>query len=208
MNRIAIAVISPIPGLRKAAVCAMNLRWIAVAVVAVAVIGCPQSNIKHPDAQGAADKAPVDVAAKAQADAARAEKESSLVASPAGDKAAIRKMERDWAVLVVKGDTATMLGMGVDNCMFMDATGHLNTLKQIVADVKSGALVFESMQINDLKVRVYGDAAVVFGLETEKSTYKGEDTSGQNRFTDTFVKRNGRWLCAASHSTRLAPPEP
>ena len=201
MNRIAIAVISPILGLRKAATCAMNLRWIAVAVVAMAVIGCPQSNIKNPNAQ-------VDVAAKAQADAARAEKESSLVASPAGDKAAIRKMERDWAVLVVKGDTAAMLGMGVDNCMFMDATGHLNTLKQIVADVKSGALVFESMQINDLKVRVYGDAAVVFGLETEKSKYKGEDTSGQYRFTDTFVKRNGHWLYVASHSTRLAPPEP
>jgi ketosteroid isomerase-like protein len=201
MNRIAIAVINSIPGLRKAAVCAMNLRWIAVAVVAVAVIGCPQSNIKNPNAQ-------VDVAAKAQADAARAEKESSLVASPAGDKAAIRKMERDWAVLVVKGDTATMLGMGVDNCMFMDASGHLNTLKQIVADVKSGALAFESMQINDLKVRVYGDAAVVFGLETEKSNYKGEDTSGQYRFTDTFVKRNGHWLYVASHSTRLTPPKP
>jgi ketosteroid isomerase-like protein len=208
MNRIAIAVISPILGLRKAAMCAMNLRWIAVAVVAVAVIGCPQSNIKNPDAQGGADKAQVDVVAKAQADAARAEKESSLVASPAGDKAAIRKMERDWAVLVVKGDTATMLGMGVDNCMFMDASGHLNTLKQIVADVKSGALAFESMQINDLKVRVYGDAAVVFGLETEKSNYKGEDTSGQYRFTDTFVKRNGHWLYVASHSTRLTPPKP
>jgi ketosteroid isomerase-like protein len=208
MNRIAIAVISPILGLPKAAVCAMNLRWIAVAVVAVAVIGCPQSNIKNPDAQGAADKARVDVAAKAQAAAARAEKESSLVASPAGDKAAIRKMERDWAVVVVKGDTATMLGMGVDNCMFMDASGHLNTLKQIVADVKSGALAFESMQINDLKVRVYGDAAVVFGLETEKSNYKGEDTSGQYRFTDTFVKRNGHWLYVASHSTRLTPPKP
>jgi ketosteroid isomerase-like protein len=201
MNRIAIAVISPIPGLRKAAVCAMNLRWIAVAVVAMAVIGCPQSNIKNPNAQ-------VDVAAKAQADAARAEKESSLVASPAGDKAAIRKMERDWAVLVVKGDTATMLGMGVDNCMFMDASGHLNTLKQIVADVKSGALAFESMQINDLKVRVYGDAAVVFGLETEKSKYKGEDTSGQYRFTDMFVKRNGHWLYVASHKTRLTPSKP
>ena len=200
MNRIAIAVINSIPGLRKAAVCAMNLRWIAVAVVAVAVIGCPQSNIKNPDAQGAADKARVDVA--------RAKQESSLVASPAGDKAAIRKMERDWAVLVVKGDTATMLGMGVDNCTFMDASGRLNTLKQIVADVESGALTFESMQIDDLKVRIYGDAAVVFGLETEKSKYKGEDTSGQYRFTDTFVKRNGHWLYVASHSTRLTPPKP
>ena len=191
MNRIAIAVISAILGLRKAAMWAMNLRWIAVAVVAMAVIGCPQSNIKSPDAQ---------------ADVARAKQKSSLAASFAENKAAIRDVERDWAVLVVKRDTATMLSMGTDRCMFMDASGHANTFKQIVADVESGALTFESMQIDDLKVRVYGDAAVVFGLETEKSTYKGEDTSGQYRFTDTFVKRNGRWLCAASHKTRLTPP--
>jgi ketosteroid isomerase-like protein len=117
-------------------------------------------------------------------------------------------MERDWAVLVVKRNTATMLSMGIDNCMFMDASGNLNTLKQIVADVMSGALAFESIQMNDLKVRVYGDAAVVFGLETEKSKYKGEDTSGQYRFTDMFVKRNGHWLYVASHKTRLTPSKP
>jgi ketosteroid isomerase-like protein len=197
MNRIAIAVIRPILGLRKAVMWAMNLRWIAVAVVAMAVIGCPKSNIKNPDAQAAA--------AKAQADVARAEQ---TAAPPAGDKAVVRKMERDWAVLVVKGDTAAMLSMGTDNCMFIDASGYANTLKQVVADVKSGALTFESMHIDDLKVRIYGDAAVVFGLETEKSKYKGEDTSGQYRFTDTFVKRNGHWLYVASHKTRLTPPKP
>jgi ketosteroid isomerase-like protein len=200
MNRIAIAVIRPILGLRKAAMWAMNLRWIAVAVVAMAVIGCPKSNVKNPDAQAAADKA--------QADVARAEQKSSPAAPPAGDKAVIRKMERDWAVLVVKRDTAAMLSMGTDNCMFIDASGYVNTLKQIVADVKSGALTFESMHIDDLKVRIYGDAAVVFGLETEKSKYKGEDTSGQYRFTDTWMKRNGRWLCAASAHIRITPAKP
>ncbi|MEP6709698.1 MAG: nuclear transport factor 2 family protein [Verrucomicrobiota bacterium] len=200
MNRIAIAVISPILGLRKAAIGAMNLRWMALAFVAMAVIGCPQSNIKNPDAQAAADKAKADVTGAGQ--------KSSPVATPARDKAAIRKMERDWADLVVRRDTAAMLGMGTDDCMFMDASGHANTLKQIVADVKSGALTFESMHIDDLKVRIYGDAAVVFGLETQKSKYKGEDTSGQYRFTDTWVKRNGRWFCVVAANTRVSPAKP
>ncbi len=53
-------------------------------------------------------------------------------------------------------------------------------------------------------MRAYGDTAVVHGLETEKSSYKGKDTSGQYRFTDVFVKRNGRWQAIATQVTRVA----
>jgi ketosteroid isomerase-like protein len=53
-------------------------------------------------------------------------------------------------------------------------------------------------------VHVDGDTAVVFGLETEKSTYKGADSSGQYRFTDVFVKRNGVWKAIATHVTKVA----
>ena len=133
---------------------------------------------------------------------ARAEQKNSPVA---GDEAAILKLENDWPALVVKRDTATILSMGTDDCTFVFPGGELVTLKQIAADMKSGALTWESMHVDDLKVRIYGDSAVVFGLETEKSKYKGEDTSGQYRFTDTWVKRNGRWLCVVSANTRVQP---
>jgi ketosteroid isomerase-like protein len=73
-----------------------------------------------------------------------------------------------------------------------------------VADVKSGTLKVHAMHIDDLKVRVYGDSAVVFGLETEKSQFKGKDSSGQYRFVDTWLKRNGRWVCVASGNIRVA----
>jgi ketosteroid isomerase-like protein len=61
------------------------------------------------------------------------------------------------------------------------------------------------MHLDDLKVRVFGDAGVAVGLETEKSRYKGKDTSGQYRFTDTWLKRDGRWLCVASAATVVTP---
>jgi ketosteroid isomerase-like protein len=48
-----------------------------------------------------------------------------------------------------------------------------------------------------------GDTAVVHGLWTEKSTLNGKDTSGQYRFTDTFIKRDGRWQAVATFSTKL-----
>ena len=124
-------------------------------------------------------------------------------ASSSGDKAAITKMEQDWAVAFVKKDAAAMFSMGTGDCLLAYSTGELVTLKQLSADVKSGVLTVKSMHVDDLKVRVYGDSAVVFGLETEKSQYKGKDSSGQYRFVDTWLKRNGQWLCVASGNIRV-----
>jgi len=37
-----------------------------------------------------------------------------------------------------------------------------------------------------------------------KGTYKGQDLSGKYRFTDTWVKRNGKWDVVASQYTKVA----
>ena len=50
---------------------------------------------------------------------------------------------------------------------------------------------------------VAGDTAIVHGLWTEKSTLNGKDMSGQYRFTDTFIKRDGRWQAVGTFSTKL-----
>jgi len=70
--------------------------------------------------------------------------------------------------------------------------------------IKSGDSVITSWVKDEMKVRVYGDAAVVTGRDTIKETYKGKDTSDQYRFTDTWVKRAGRWQCVAAHSSVIA----
>jgi hypothetical protein len=45
--------------------------------------------------------------------------------------------------------------------------------------------------------------AAVHGLWTEKSSLNGKDTSGTYRYTDTFIKRDGRWQAVATFTTKL-----
>ncbi len=124
-------------------------------------------------------------------------------ASSADDKKAITKLEQEWPEAFVKKDTAKMLSMGTPECWFTTPNGQIISLKDFVVNVKSGAYTVQSMHLDDLKVRIYGDTAVVFGLETEKSKYNGKDSSGQYRFVDTWMKRNGQWLCVASANTAV-----
>jgi ketosteroid isomerase-like protein len=53
---------------------------------------------------------------------------------------------------------------------------------------------------------VYGEVAVVTGKNTIKGTWEDieRDISGPYRFTDVFVRRDGRWQCVASQASRIA----
>jgi ketosteroid isomerase-like protein len=59
------------------------------------------------------------------------------------------------------------------------------------------------MESEDFRVRVYGDSAVVTALTRTKGKFTGQDFSTQERATDVFVKRDGRWQCVLTHLTRF-----
>ena len=70
-----------------------------------------------------------------------------------------------------------------------------------LADAK--LTTFSSMELTDLKVTVFGDTAIAIGTFTDKGTYKGKPFNHRGRFTDTWVRMNGKWLCVATHSSLI-----
>ncbi len=68
-----------------------------------------------------------------------------------------------------------------DDYIVTDADSIVSTKAQETAFLKSGEFAVTSCLHHELKVRIYGDAAVVTGRATIKETYKGEDVSGQER---------------------------
>ena len=127
-------------------------------------------------------------------------------AKRANDEQIIRQLMQDWAEALVKGDQAAIDRITSADWMLTDPQGMLISKAQSDAHRKSGTVKFESFKLDELKVRVYGDTAVVHGLATRKSSYQGKDTSGQYRSTDVFIKSNGRWQAIAAHVTRVAKP--
>jgi ketosteroid isomerase-like protein len=115
------------------------------------------------------------------------------------------QMERAWTDALLKNDPAALEKVLAPDWVGVGASGT-NTQAQYVADLKSGALKMESQTVGEMKVRIFGDAAVVTGSEDEKSTFQGIDTSGHYVWTDVYAKRKGRWQAVASQLT-LVPPK-
>jgi len=113
-------------------------------------------------------------------------------------------IEQEMDDAVVKGDTSASERYLSDNCVITDPGGIVMDKTRSISDLKSGDLKIESSKLEDMKVQVYGNTAVVTYGTTDKGTYKGKDISGKYRWTDVFVKRNGRWQIVADQATRVA----
>jgi hypothetical protein len=83
-------------------------------------------------------------------------------------------------------------------------TGAMMTRAEALRMCKAPEGTLQTLISDDLSVRAFGDAAVVTGRTTAT-------TAGANpqtvilRFTDVFIRRDGRWQAVASQATRLAP---
>jgi ketosteroid isomerase-like protein len=113
-------------------------------------------------------------------------------------------MERDWTKAGLDKDAAALDRIVADDWTAIDFQGKAETKAQALADLKSGSSTLQTVELGEMKVRVFGNTAVVTGSDTEKSTYKGKDSSGKYVWMDVFVNRNGHWQAVASESTKVA----
>lgn len=118
----------------------------------------------------------------------------------------IRRLESERSQASLRGDFATLERIVADDFSTVGTSGAVRNKAQWIGDHKSGALKVESQTFADVNVRVYGDAAIITGLMTQKGLDKGKDISGQVRFTRVYVKRNGQWQIVAGHNSRAAQP--
>lgn len=118
----------------------------------------------------------------------------------------IKKMEKERAAAVVKGDWAKLEKETSDDYTLININGQLSNKSQMVDGFKSGQSKLTTDDISDMNVRMYGDVAVVTGTVTVKGTMGGKDVDGQAMFTRVYVKKDGHWQSVALQQTRVSNP--
>ena len=129
---------------------------------------------------------------------------TSLTAQSGNAEQTLLQLERDWEQANAKNDAAALERILAPEFVSTDSDGRVTTRAQNLARRKSGVVKYSAFTQDDYKVQVMGDTAIVTGRITMKAVRDGKDISGQERFTDTFVRRGGQWQAVATHSSRVA----
>jgi ketosteroid isomerase-like protein len=124
-------------------------------------------------------------------------------ADAAGDEAAIIQMIHDTCKAYLHADVAKMTELLTEDFTLTDASGVITTRADDIEIAKKGTLKYDIFENYDMKVRLYGDSAVVTGKTRVKGKVGENPFAAEFQFTDTIVRRDGRWLFAASHISRL-----
>ena len=123
----------------------------------------------------------------------------SLAQTTGGTEKAVAELEQQWMQSQITNNPDLVAPLLAESFAGTGADGKVSTKAQELADAK--ATKYTSMKYEDVKVTVYGDAAVATGVSRATGTRpEGKPIDDHVRWTDTWVKMpSGKWQCVASH---------
>jgi ketosteroid isomerase-like protein len=111
------------------------------------------------------------------------------------------RVEEEFTNAIVKNNPEEIRRFVTDDWIIINADGGIIEKERFLEVIKSGALTHEMMQSDDIRVRVYGDSAVVSALTRSKGKFMGQEFTTHERSTDVFVRRDGQWRCVLTQLT-------
>ena len=115
---------------------------------------------------------------------------------------AVQKLERAWLDAYEQHDEKAMNAIVADDFTITFPKGSMQSKAQILASLKGPRPAGRSIKFHteDVQARVYGDTVILIGRVVTEYQRDGQTASKEEqRYTDTYVKRNGRWQVVASH---------
>jgi len=111
------------------------------------------------------------------------------------------KVEKEFTDAIVKNNPEKIREFVTEDWMIINADGGIIEMERFLEVIQSGALTHEMMESDDMRVRIYGDTAVVSALTRSKGTFMGQEFTTHERSTDVFVRHDGKWRCVLTQLT-------
>lgn len=124
-----------------------------------------------------------------------------LRADPAAELEAASKA---YDAAVSKADIRALDGLLLPAVVFTTATGRVMDKKAVLAMLASPDTRYESVESDKVERAITGDLAIETGRVRVRGIRNGKPVNETQRYTDVWVRRDGRWQLAAEH-TSLAP---
>lgn len=111
-----------------------------------------------------------------------------------------------WASAELRGDTAFLEAQLTDDFIGIGPLGFMLTKQEWLARHRSGDLKYEAFNLDEVKVRVYNDAAVLTGRQVQHGAYRSNPIQGKFRTTLVVVQQQGHWQLASLQLSTIGQP--
>src|SRR5580658_2312036 len=118
-------------------------------------------------------------------------------------RAQVLGLEKTWNQAYKTGDTKALAAILDNSLVLVEDDGSLKTKSEFLASVKSSSANQEQVAPESLTVRVFGNTAIAIGVIAVKETHGGKSVVHRERFIDTWINRNGSWICIATDATPM-----
>ncbi len=98
-------------------------------------------------------------------------------------------LEKAWNQAYKAGDTKALAAILDNSLILVEDDGSLKTKSEFLASVKASSGNQEQVAPESLTVRVFGNTAIAIGV--------------RERFIDTWINKNGSWICIATNATPI-----
>ena len=127
---------------------------------------------------------------------------SSLAQTPAQKE--VLQFERDACKAFLDADIPALERVLTPDFTLTVSNGEVSTRADEINELQTKRVHYDVFENYDMLARLYGDdTAVVLGKTRVKGTADGKPFDRIVQFTDTLIKRDGRWQLAAGHVSRI-----
>jgi uncharacterized protein (TIGR02246 family) len=113
----------------------------------------------------------------------------------------VMALNRAWADAITKGDAAVLDRLFADDVIVTSGSGAIRDKAGEIKDAAGAPdpdfVWTRPFTTEDVRVKIYRDAAAVTGLAKWAFRYKGQEVNQERRYTQLYVKQQGQWRIVA-----------
>jgi ketosteroid isomerase-like protein len=114
---------------------------------------------------------------------------------------AFQKIEDDFNKAVISNKVDEIKKCVTEDWVLVDSQGGIIPQEGFFRVLEQGLLSHNTMTKQILRVKVYGDIALVTGRGQNTGSWQGQPLAADEWITDVYKKENDKWLCVLTHLT-------
>jgi len=120
----------------------------------------------------------------------------------------VARLADAWAAAELQRDTAFLEKLLADDFVGVGPLGFLLTRQEWLARHQTDDLKYDVHTLDEARVRVYNEAAILIGSLTQEAAYRGNPINAQLRTTLVFIHQHEQWHLAGLHFCNIGQPPP